>query len=145
MGCYVIQQALVKNPDIRALLHKIVWLAPDVEYGIFDDADFVKAIAQIESLEVFYSRNDGALKWPSRLANRGKRLGASGAKNVVPANVTIHDLTGRLVRLDRPTSQNASQSDEDVDTILGDADHTAFLISDALVCQKWSRRYCQKV
>jgi esterase/lipase superfamily enzyme len=78
MGCYVIQHALTLNPSLASLIHKIVWIAPDVDYGIFDDGAFIKAIAQVASLEVFYSRNDGALKWPSRLQNGGQRLGASG-------------------------------------------------------------------
>jgi pimeloyl-ACP methyl ester carboxylesterase len=129
MGCYVIQQALMKKPAVGQLIHRIVWLAPDVDYGIFDDTDFVQAIAHIESLEVFYSRDDGALKWPSRIANSEKRLGASGAKNEVPRNVAMHDFTARLVRPDHPAMPDEHlRSEKDVETFFGDvATHTAFL------------------
>jgi esterase/lipase superfamily enzyme len=67
MGCYLTQQALKLHPKIAGAIKKIVWLAPDVAYDVLDDVAFTRALTQVVSLDVFYSRNNGALKWPSRL------------------------------------------------------------------------------
>jgi pimeloyl-ACP methyl ester carboxylesterase len=124
MGCYVVAQALEADPALANEIRKVIWLAPDVGDDVFERAGMRASLAKIESLDVFYSRDDGALKWPSRLANGQLPLGAYGPRDGsnVPRNVTMHNLTVALA----PLVPGHTEKD-DPESRFGDvAIHTAF-------------------
>lgn len=129
MGCYVIERALQQRPDVARTLDTIVWLAPDVAYDALNDPGLATTLTKVSRLHIFLSREDGVLKWPSRIQNGIPRLGAVGPKGDVPSTVVVHDVTREIARLGRPPTPGP---DEEETTILGDiAAHTAFLLTES--------------
>lgn len=93
MGCFVTEKALLKTSSPPVGLSRIIWLAPDVAADAMASAQLRNQLARLDLLAIFYSRDDEALKLPSRVANGGKRLGAVGLDHDVPAAVKLYDET----------------------------------------------------
>ncbi len=106
MGCFVTEQAVERMAASAPVIHKMIWLAPDVRYDLFEDAKARAAFAAVEHLSIFYSRHDGVLYLAPREGGN-YRMGRAGPKAASdPPNVTSVDLTDTLdAVLDSPRAK----------------------------------------
>lgn len=101
MGCYVILEAIKKNPQALSSVQSVFWLAPDLKGDVLEDPAFSKELSNLEKLHVFYSKHDGVLAFLSRIlhfAVSHPMLGSHGPSNAseLPDNVVLHDLSDTL-------------------------------------------------
>jgi esterase/lipase superfamily enzyme len=92
MGCYVLQNALKRGPEIR--IHSVVFLAADIRRREF--TKIVKRLPPDTRVAVFFSADDITLGWLSRLMNLNIRLGFAGPPPELKDRVIPFDCTGSL-------------------------------------------------
>lgn len=101
MGCHLVAEVIRRQSAALIPGTTIAFLAPDVPARIFEDVVFLRSLASVHHLHVFFSKDDQVLGIASVHANWARRLGAIGPRegSRLPSNVTLHDVTDRIALL----------------------------------------------
>ncbi len=100
MGCLVVLETIRQHRKAFSFVREVILLAPDVSRKVFEDRELTVGISSIPRIDVFFSRNDLALRG-SAIMNWGGRLGAAAPSGgwQMPDNVVVHDVTDLLGEL----------------------------------------------
>ncbi|MCC7252217.1 alpha/beta fold hydrolase [Hyphomicrobium sp.] len=80
MGCYLLAEALKRDPETSSEIAIMNWLAPDIDEAVVEEPWLHTAVGRLRGgIHVYYSRHDTVLTRHSRIANGTARLGATGA------------------------------------------------------------------